>query len=145
MVEERFDRMDARFDGIDGRLDGIADRLDGIAVRLDGIDGRLEKVDGRLDRMDDRFDKLDGRLDRLETGQADLRGEVDQLGRRMLVLHEELIDRLAAMTEAPAATKADISRLDARIDDVVDSRIVPLEVAVRTLNQERRPRGPRRG
>ena len=106
-----------RFDGLDRRLNIVDTRLDTVDGRLDGIDGRLEGIDGRL----------------------------DELRRHMGVLHEDAIGRIAAISEGPLATKADINKVVAKIDELVDRRIVPLEAAVRSLNRERKARSPRRG
>ena len=101
---------------------------------------------------EERFDAIDGRLERLEKGQAGLRGEIgrldsriDTLDRHMHVLHEDTISRIAGISELPWATTADIDRVVDKIDELVDRRIVPLEVAVRSLNRARKTRGPRRG
>ena len=141
------------------------ERFDGIDRRLDTVDTRLETVDGRLATIDGRLNTVDGRLDRLEVGQQELTARVDALGSRfdqvdtrleqvdrrfdelrghMGVLHEDAIGRIAAISDGPLATKADINQVVARIDELIDRRIVPLEVAVRSLSRDRKVRGPRR-
>lgn len=124
MVEGRFDRIDARLDRLEtGQTDLRREvgRLDG---RLDGIDERLNGIDGRLDGIDGRF---------------------VEMRTHMGVLHEDAISRIGAISELPWATKADITKVLDKIDELVAGRIVPLEVAVRSLSRERKARGPRRG
>jgi len=50
---------------------------------------------------DERFDRIELRLDRLEHGQQAMRGEIGELRRHMGVLHEEVMDRLKALTFDP--------------------------------------------
>ncbi len=141
-----------RFDAIDGRLD----RLEKGQTELRGAVARLEtgqaELRGAVSTLETGQTELQGSVAKLETGQAELRGEIgrldgriDTLDRHMHVLHEETISRIAAISELPWATKADINRVVDKIDELVDRRIVPLEVAVRSLSRERKARGPRRG
>ena len=127
--------------------------------RLDRIDGRLDRLEtgqaelqSTVARLETGQAELQGKVARLETGQTELRseirrldGRIDTLDRHMHVLHEETISRIAAISEGPWATKADITRVVDKIDELVGGRIVPLEVAVRSLSRERKARGPRRG
>ena len=127
--------------------------------RLDRIDGRLDRLESgqaelqsTVARLETGQAELQGKVARLETGQTELRseirrldGRIDTLDRHMHVLHEETISRIAAISDGPWATKADITRVVDKIDELVGGRIVPLEVAVRSLSRERKARGPRRG
>jgi hypothetical protein len=123
----------------------------------DDVSSSSRREEGGM--VEGRFDRIDARLDRLETGQTDLRREVGRLDGRldgidgrfvemrthMGVLHEDAISRIGAISELPWATKADITKVLDKIDELVGGRIVPLEVAVRSLSRERKARGPRRG
>jgi chromosome segregation ATPase len=142
MTEERFDRIDRRFDGIDQRFDRVDERLN-------RVDHRLDQVDESLNRIDRRFDRVDERVDTLESGQAELQGETtrlstemaafrthvdarfEELGRHMRVLHEDALDRIAAVAEHTMAMSA---RMDQRFDEVLEAigrRLDPLDATVR--------------
>jgi predicted nuclease with TOPRIM domain len=119
---------------------------------LDRLETGQTELRSAVARLETGQTELRGTAARLETGYAELRGEVGRLDRRidtldrhMHVLHEETISRIAAISEGPWATKADIKGVVDKIDELVGGRIVPLEVAVRSLNRERKARGPRRG
>ena len=119
MGEEPLDRIDGRLDTIDGRLNGIDGRLNVIDGRLDKVDGRLNGIDGRLDKVDARFVQVDARFEEIRT----------QMG----VLHEDAIGRLAAMSEEPLATQAEMNRGFAQLAQLISARTAPLERVARAL------------
>jgi hypothetical protein len=105
---------------------------------------------------EERFDRIDERLDRVETGQTGLRadvarleacqndlradltghvgrleGRIDDLDRHMHVLHEEAMDRIAAMPESVDALRVEMVRGFAVITEAIDRRLDPLEITVR--------------
>ena len=71
-------------------------RFGKIEARLERIDGRLDHIDGRLDQIDRRLDDHDSRFDRLE---ARITEEGDRLYARMRMLHEDLVERIKAISE----------------------------------------------
>jgi len=145
MWEERLDRIDGRLD----RLETGQTELQGKVARLETGQAVLR---GTVARLESGQVELQSTVARLATGQTEQRseigrldGRIDTLDRHMHVLHEETISRIAAISEGPWATKADITRVVDKIDELVGGRIVPLEVSVRSLSRERKARGPRRG
>ena len=122
MSDERFDQVDARLDRVD--------------ARLEHVDTRLDRVDARLEHVDTRLDRVDARLDRLEAGQNELRthldDRIDELGQQMRVLHEDVIDRIAATRESPGNSAK--NRQQASADDV-DRRLDPLEALVPVVKE----------
>jgi len=82
-----------------------------------------------------RFDGIDQRLERLEAGQTELRTSVDQrfdeLRRHMGVLHEEALDRIAAVAEGFPRLEAKMDRKFAELTEAMGRRLDPLEAVVR--------------
>ena len=126
MSEERFNRIEAQIVGVNQR-----------------IDARFAKIDERFDAVDKRFDAVDRRFDAIVGRFGDVDGRIDELRTHMGVLHEDTLARIAAISEQPLATKTDIDNVVTKIDALIERRIVPLEVAVRSLSRTRTPR--RRG
>ena len=73
--------------------------------------------DERFDAIDRRFDQVDGRL--------------DELRRHMGVLHEETLDRIAAVSEGFPRLEAKMDRNMAELKELIGRRLEPLEAAVR--------------
>ena len=108
--------------------------------------------------FEERFDRIEQRLDRLEGGQHELRadleahggrleGRIDDLGRHMHVLHEDVIARIAAIPEYTGPTKAEIQQAFAELRETIDWRLDPLEaiarqhtIEIERLKQSRKPR-----
>jgi len=90
--------------------------------RFDRIDQRFADVDARFDGVDRRFDGIDARLD-----------GIDQ---RIGVLHEDLIGRIAAVSERKAVTEDQFAAGIADLKDSIGRRLDPLELAVRTHTEE---------
>ena len=137
MVEERFDRIDARL----GRLEAGQTKLRSDVKRLDG---RLDKIDTRFVQIDDRFAQIDDRFAQVDARFAQVDEKFAELRTHMGVLYEDALGRIAARSEEPLATRADVQAIAAKIDDLVGGRIVPLEAAVHNLSRGRKTRGPRR-
>ena len=100
------------------------------------------------------FDRLEQHLNRFQievrTGFAEVRSKIDDVDRRMHVLHdaameriadvdrhmhvlhEEAIDRIAATPEYSGPTKTEFAELK----DMIEDRLKPLEVAVTRINAD---------
>jgi hypothetical protein len=109
---------------------------------------RFDQVDARLDRLEAGQTELRGTVANLVIGQAELRGEIerldgriDTLDRHMHVLHEETLQRIAAISEEPLATKAEMNRGFSELKALISRSIGPLELAVRHLLREPNNRG----
>ena len=87
---------------------------------------------------EERFDRIEQRLDRLETGQVELKADVDrhfdaidqrfdELREHMGTLHEVLIARIAALPERSGPTQAEF----AEERSTVDGRLQVLEAVAR--------------
>ena len=135
----RFDDVDKRFTTVDERFDAVAERFTKVDERFDGMDRRFDGVDKRLDGVDKRLDGVDKRLVGLDTRFDGVDESLKDLRRHMGVLHENALERLAARSEEPLATKADIKMLVEKIDNLAKQRIAPLEAAVRTLSRNQGP------
>jgi predicted nuclease with TOPRIM domain len=122
MSEERFDRIETRLDRLETGQTALRADVQGLKGDVADLKGDVAGLKGDIVRLDDRVDTLD---------------------RHMHVLHEETIARIAALSEVPVATKADIKMVLDKMDDIVGHRIVPLEVAVRSLSRERKGRRSR--
>jgi predicted RNase H-like nuclease (RuvC/YqgF family) len=58
--------------------------LESVLTRIEGkIDSFEKRVNERFDKVDERFDRLDERLTKLEIGQADLKGDVKALDKKI--------------------------------------------------------------
>lgn len=91
---------------------------------------------------DERFDHIDQKLDRLKT---DVRSDLTGLKEHMLVLHEDVIARIAGIQEYKGPKQADFAELK----EMIGRRIDPLEATVRhhtreirRLKQRDGPTGP---
>ena len=74
----------------------------------------------------------DERLIRIETALADLRTGQDELGRQMRVLHEETLDRIAALAPDDAPLRRDFARANAELREDIARRLEPLEAWARS-------------
>lgn len=110
MSEERFDRIDNEIAGLKDRFDGVDARFVAVDARFDTVDARLVAVDARFDAVDVRFDALDQRIG---------------------VLHENVLDIIAASTERNAVTKGEFKEAIADLKETLSRRLAPLEVVVR--------------
>lgn len=79
----------------------------------------------------------------LKTSVTDLNAKVADVDRHMRVLHENAMGRLAAFSEQPLATKAEMNQGFARLERLFTLRVEPLEAAVRRLSLARKPRNTR--
>ena len=117
--------------------------------RLENSEQRLTSVEGKVDTLETKVDRLETKVDRLETKVDDLRvemlslndglrTEMHTLGRQMRVLHEEVLDRIAALSPDYTQIRREFTAADATLRDDMDKRLVPLEAFAR----QRRRRKP---
>ena len=108
----------------------------------------------RFDRIDERFDRTEVRLDRLEQGQqamrtkvgelragqeslrAELRAGQEELRRHMGVLHEEVMDRIQALTFDPDPLRREFRAADDAVREDIGRRLDPIEAAFRSKRRE---------
>ena len=100
-LENRVEALESGFTRVQVELDGFRAEVQESAraqgSRLDRVDARLDRVEARLDRIESRLDAVEFRLDRVEARLASLESKVDENGRHMRVLHEDLIARIGAL------------------------------------------------
>ena len=96
--------------------------------RFDRIDQKFTEVDRRFDRVEQRLDGVDQRLDGLK---ADMDTGFAELRRHMGVLHEEVLDRIAATRESPAT----VQDTPAESKDEIGRRLDPLEALVPVVRE----------
>jgi tetrahydromethanopterin S-methyltransferase subunit G len=77
---------------------------------------------------EERFDAIERKLD---TVAGELRQEIADLGRQMRVLHEDTIDRIAALAPDFGPIRREFTEADARLHDKIDRRLAPLEAQAR--------------
>jgi chromosome segregation ATPase len=99
MPEERFIQIEQRLDRVEQRLDQVERRLDRVEQRLDQVEQRLDRVEQRLDQVEQRLDRVEQKVDRLAVDVSTIAGRLEDLHRHMLVLHEDVIDRIRAIGE----------------------------------------------
>jgi len=83
----------------------------------------------------ERFVAIEAKLEELAAGQLDLKRElktdIQDLGRQMRVLHEDTIDRIAALAPVFGPIRREFAEADARLRDEIDQRLTPLEAQMR--------------
>jgi hypothetical protein len=90
---------------------------------------------------DERLDRIEQRISEIAQGQGGLRTGLDELGAgqgrldarltRVEILQEEMRDQIQIIAEGHAATQAAIARGIEAVKAHIDSRIDPLELALR--------------
>jgi archaellum component FlaC len=121
-TNDRLDRMDHRFDQMDHRFDQMDHRLDRMDRRFDQIDQRFEAVDSRFEKVDQRFDRLEAKM--------------DETNRHMRVLHEEVLDRIAALAPDFGPIRREFTAADNELREQINQRLNPLEAWVRTRKDD---------
>ena len=117
MSEERFDRIEVRLDALDNgvvRLQHDVSKLQGDVVKLQGDVAILQ-----------------GDMTELKTDVTGLRVEVRDVKHQMHVLHEEVLDRIAAIPDARESLRLEIRAGFAEIREEFNRRLDPLELTVR--------------
>jgi chromosome segregation ATPase len=99
MSEERFVQVEQRLDRVEQRLDRVEQRLDHVEQRLNHVEQRLDRVEQRLDRVEQKLDQVEQKVDRLAADVSTVAERLEDLHRHMLVLHEDVIDRIRAIGE----------------------------------------------
>lgn len=103
--------------------------------RFENIEQRLTSVEGKADTLETKLERLEAKVDGLRVEMHTLH---DDLGRQMRVLHEEVIDRIAALSPDYTQIRREFTTADAQLRDDVDRRLVPLE-AMERQRQRRKP------
>ena len=84
---------------------------------------------------EERFVAIEAKLEELAAGQLDVKRElktdIQDLGRQMRVLHEDTIDRIAALSPDFGPIRREFTEADARLHDEMDQRLTPLEAQAR--------------
>ena len=89
-----------RFDDLASRFGGLEIRFDSLATRVDGMETRLGAVEKRLGAVEIRLTMVEGQIVQLRTDMnAGFSATREDLGRRMRVLHEDVIARIALLGE----------------------------------------------
>jgi hypothetical protein len=86
----------------------------------------------RFDAIERKLDTVVGQLREEMNGMGSgLRQEIADLGRQMRVLHEDTIDRIAALAPDFGPVRREFAEADARLRDEIDQRLTPLEAQMR--------------
>ena len=103
-------------------------------------DGRVV-VRARLGTQmsDERFTRIETKIDDLRNElRAEFRSEIGGLRNQMLVLHEDLVGRIAALAPDYALIDRRIAKSRSELRDELIARIEPLEIAERVRHRRRR-------
>jgi chromosome segregation ATPase len=106
---------------------------------------RLERIDSTVQRLDEGFAVLRHDVDVLKVDVAELKVDVaelkddvgdlkqgqDELRRHMLVLHEEVLDRIKALAPDLEPLRREMHEGFADLRRTMNDRLVPLEAYVR--------------
>jgi len=88
-----------------------------------------------MEVSEDRLTRIEGDLDDLKAGQTRLGARLEELDsdlrRHMLVLHEDLVDRIKTIADPSASLRREIAAGDAAVREDLSRRIDPLELTVR--------------
>ncbi|GCA84463.1 hypothetical protein MiHa_02435 [Microcystis aeruginosa NIES-2522] len=77
-IEGKIDSLEKR---IDEKIDSLEKRID---EKIDSLEKRIdEKIDSLENRIDERFDKVEDRLTKVEIGQAELKGDIKALDKKI--------------------------------------------------------------
>ncbi len=107
--------------------------FDRIEEKLTRHDARFDAIDARFDGVDARFDGVDTRIDSLAT---EMRAGFEAVNQRIGVLHEDLLNTIAASTERDAVSRQEFKKAMADIAEKFGRRLDPLETTVRTHSAE---------
>jgi chromosome segregation ATPase len=131
---------DERLDRIETKVDGLVHHAGEVDRRLDGVDRRLDSIDAHLDRVDGRLDRVDGRLDNVERGLDALGNEMRTLNQdtrhEMRVLHEQVLDRIAALAPDFGPIRREFRKADQALRKSIERRLEPLEAAERARHRK---------
>ncbi|HEY2907095.1 MAG TPA: hypothetical protein VGJ29_14425 [Vicinamibacterales bacterium] len=130
---------EVKFEVIDGRLERIEDRLETVVtgqaeLRADMRELRTGHTELRADVGELRagHEALRADVRELKTGYAELRKSVDDVRHEMHVLHEDVLDRIAALP-TDVVTHAQMQRGLDELEERIGRRLDPLTLAVREL------------
>ena len=91
---------------------------------------------------EERFGAIAAKLEELSTGQRELQTDVQDLktgvqglGHQMRVLHEDTIDRIAALAPDFSPIRREFTAADTQLREEIDRRLTPLEADARRRNQ----------
>lgn len=116
-VHERFGAADKRFDRLEKAITNVRDEL---THRIDGMSERIDGMSERIDGLSELPQRVDGVSRRL-----------DELSLRVGVLHEDLVERIAASSERNAISREEFRLAIAELTENFGRRIDPLELTVR--------------
>lgn len=114
MSEERFDRIELTLQQL---VNGQEAMRTDFTQRFDEVDQRFKAVDHRFKTIDQRLDTIDQRI--------------DEQGRHMRLLHNEALERIAAIGEFDGPSRAEFQQGLADLEERIGRRLDPLTLAVR--------------
>jgi hypothetical protein len=94
-------------------------------------DERLSRIEAKLDTMQGGLADVQGGLAEVRGGLTEVQGGLTDLRRHMDVLHEDVLDRLNAVTLDPPAIDEKIERGDNAVRAELNERIGVIESAIR--------------
>ncbi|MEI6243625.1 MAG: hypothetical protein WCQ64_01145 [Acidobacteriota bacterium] len=89
---------------------------------------RFDRIEEKLTGHDARFDRVDLRADSLA---MEMRRGFEAVNHRLGVLHEDLLNKIAASTERNAVSRQEFKEAMADMIEKFGRRVDPLEITVR--------------
>ena len=124
MEAERLTRIETRLDRIDGQI---------VEIRADVAELRAEvdQLRTEVHALRAEVKELRTEVTELRAEVNELRAEVNELRRHMLVLHEDVIDRIAAIPDPTDWILREMRAGFADMREWVDRRLTPIELLIR--------------
>jgi hypothetical protein len=113
-IQDRVSVVEQKVDAFSKSVDRRFEQVD---RRFEQVDRRFEQVDRRFDQVDQRFDQVDRRFDETTAAVVEQRQYTEFAFER---LRGEMLARFDAI-EARMATRADIDRLERKLDQFIDA------------------------
>jgi hypothetical protein len=118
-----------RMDGLVVGQQGLVTRMDGLVVGQQGLVTRMDGLAAGQQELVTRVDGLAAGQQELQAGQKRVETRIEEVDRHMHVLHEEALDRIAAIpTDGPS--KVEVKRWLDDQSEALGRRLDPVEAAV---------------
>jgi predicted nucleic acid-binding Zn-ribbon protein len=132
MSEERLARIESRLDDLSRDMNDVKTGQAALKGDVDDLKTGQAALKRDVDDLKAGQEEVKRDIGDLKTGQADLR-------RYMGALHEEVLDRIQALTFDPAPLRREFRAADAVLREELVTRIEPIEAAVRRKPRRSRP------
>lgn len=144
-LHARLDRHDAQIGELRVEVRELRTEVDQLRAEVNQLRGEVNQLRTEVNQLRTEVDELRAEVNQLraEVNQlraevnalraevSELRGRVDDLERHMLVLHEDVIDRIAAIPDPTDAILREMRAGFADMREWVDRRLTPIELLLR--------------